>query len=369
MLGALAAAKANNGVWMNKESKSNAEFIFAHTPVTAYNNIMMNLQSDQKGYRTNVFTSFNNAQKNGVAVKQGEKATPFNWTQWDYQNLTDKNDIISNKEYEKLSDEEKKMYGKHASRLTQYIYNIDQTTYPAVGGDQFVTLLKEKGAQQESLKPSTSASFLKQFDEIKSKHPDVIVIMRKDDSYEIYKSDAKKAAEATHLPVTKQEIEGKEIDTVSFSHTMLDVHLPNIIRAGHRVAVCDQLEDPKLVKSVPEGKVVLDRAYSTAKAVAKQEGIKYERVMVIQDAKYDKTDDKIEVSGMIDKSVGSERLAALQKANDIYRAVVAATGTENRLDRSGRNSLLPEDDAKHEKPVQELAAGVLMARQGLPATL
>ena len=369
LLGALAAAKANNGVWMNKESKSNAEFIFSHTPVTAYNNIMMNLQSDQKGYRTNVFTSFNNAQKNGVAVKQGEKATPFNWTQWDYQNLTDKNDIISNKEYEKLSDEEKKMYGKHASRLTQYIYNIDQTTYPAVGGDQFVTLLKETGAQQESLKPSTSASFLKQFDEIKSKHPDVIVIMRKDDSYEIYKSDAKKAAEATHLPVTKQEIEGKEIDTVSFSHTMLDVHLPNIIRAGHRVAVCDQLEDPKLVKSVPEGKVVLDRAYSTAKAVAKQEGIKYERVMVIQDAKYDKTDDKIEVSGMIDKSVGSERLAALQKANDIYRAVVAATGTENRLDRSGRNSLLPEDDAKHEKLVQELAAGVLMARQGLPATL
>lgn len=369
LLGALAAAKANDGVWMNKESKSNAEFIFSHTPVTAYNNIMMNLQSDQKGYRTNVFTSFNNAQKNGVAVKQGEKATPFNWTQWDYQNLTDKNDIISNKKYEKLSNEEKKMYGKHASRLTQYIYNIDQTTYPAVGGDQFVTLLKEKGAQQESLKPSTSASFLKQFDEIKAKHPDVIVIMRKDDSYEIYKSDAKKAAEATHLPVTKQEIEGKKIDTVSFSHTMLDVHLPNIIRAGHRVAVCDQLEDPKLVKSVPEGKAVLDRAYSTAKAVAKQEGIKYERVMVIQDAKYDKTDDKIEVSGMIDKSVGSERLAALQKANDIYRAVVAATGTENRLDRSGRNSLLPEDDAKHEKLVQELAAGVLMARQGLPATL
>ena len=369
LLGALAAAKANNGVWMNKESKSNAEFIFSHTPVTAYNNIMMNLQSDQKGYRTNVFTLFNNAQKNGVAVKQGEKATPFNWTQWDYQNLTDKNDIISNKEYEKLSDEEKKMYGKHASRLTQYIYNIDQTTYPAVGGDQFVTLLKEKGAQQESLKPSTSSSFLKQFDAIKAKHPDVIAIMRKDDSYEIYKSDAKKAAEATHLPVIKQEIEGKKIDTVSFSHTMLDVHLPNIIRAGHRVAICDQLEDPKLVKSVPEGKAVLDRAYSTAKTVAKQEGIKYERVMVIQDAKYDKTDDKIEVSGMIDKSVGSERLAALQKANDIYRAVVAATGTENRLDRSGRNSLLPEDDVKHEKLVQELAAGVLMARQGLPATL
>ena len=62
-------------------------------------------------------------------------------------------------------------------------------------------------------------------------------------------------------------------------------------------------------------------------------------------------------------------MAALYKANDIYRAVVAATGTENRLDRSGRNNLLPEDDAKHEQLVRELAAGVMMARQGLPAIL
>lgn len=62
-------------------------------------------------------------------------------------------------------------------------------------------------------------------------------------------------------------------------------------------------------------------------------------------------------------------MAALYKANDIYRAVIAATGTENRLDRSGRNNLLPEDDAKHEQLVRELAAGVMMARQGLPAIL
>lgn len=59
------------------------------------------------------------------------------------------------------------------------------------------------------------------------------------------------------MPVIKQEIEGKKIDTVSFSHTMLDVHLPNIIRAGHRVAICDQLEDPKLVKVFQRVKLFL----------------------------------------------------------------------------------------------------------------
>ena len=369
LLGALAAAKENNGVWMNKEAKSNAEFMFSHTPVTAYNNIMMNLVSDQKGYRTNVFTYYDNAQKNGVAVKQGEQATKFNWTQWDYQNLTNKDDIISSKKYESLSDDEKKMYGKHASRLAQNIYNIDQTTYPAVGGDKFIELLKEKGAQQEDMKPTTASSYLKQYDELKAKHPDVVVLLRNNDSYEIYKSDAKKASEATHLPIIKKEIDGKKIDTVSFPHTMLDRHLPNIIRAGHRIAVCDQLENPKLVKSVPDGQDVIKKANAVAKAVAKQSGIEYKSVKVFQDAKYDKAEDKIIVSGMGGNNVGSERIAALQKANDIYRAVVAATGTENRLDRSGRNSLLPEDDAKHEKLVQELAAGVLMARQGLPATL
>lgn len=369
LLGALAAAKENNGVWMNKEGKSNAEFMFSHTPVTAYNNIMMNLVSDQKGYRTNVFTYYDKAQMNGVAVKQGEQATKFNWTQWDYQNLTNKDDIISSKKYESLSDDEKKMYGKHASRLAQNIYNIDQTTYPAVGGDKFIELLKEKGAQQEDMKPTTASSYLKQYDELKAKHPDVVVLLRNNDSYEIYKSDAKKASEATRLPIIKKEIDGKKIDTVSFPHTLLDRHLPNIIRAGHRIAICDQLENPKLVKSVPDGQEVIKKANAVAKAVAKQSGIEYKRVMVVQDAKYDKAENKIIVSGMSGNHVGSERIAALQKANDIYRAVVASTGTENRLDRSGRNSLLPEDDAKHEKLVQELAAGVLMARQGLPATM
>ena len=68
------------------------------------------------------------------------------------------------------------------------------------------------------------------------------------------------------------------------------------------------------------------------------------------------------------KKDGNEHVNAIMKANDIYRAVVATTGVESRLDRSGRNNFLPDDDAKHEMLVRELTAGVMMARQGLPAT-
>ncbi len=120
---------------------------------------------------------------------------------------------------------------------------------------------------------------------------------------------------------------------------------------------------------MPDEKEVLDKAYSTARNVAKAAGIGYERVMVLQDAEYDRKADKIIVSGMADKDSGSSRQTAIEKANDIYRAVVAATGSEQRLDRMGRNNLLPKDDAKYERFVQDLASGVLMARQGLPATL
>lgn len=163
-------------------------------------------------------------------------------------------------------------------------------------------------------------------------------------------------------------MDGKKVDLVSFPSRYLDTYLPKIIRAGNRVGINDNLKEKKVSISVQDNTAILNKAYSTAKAVADQSGMKYERKMVVQDAKYEKEDDKIVVSGMSEKTA-DENHATLYKANDIYRAVVAAVGSENRLDRSGRNSFLPEDDAKHEKLVQELAAGVLMTRQGLPAIL
>lgn len=370
LVGALSAAKQNEGIWMNKSQKGNAEFINTHTPITAYNNIMMNLNSDANKYKTNVYTYYNPAKENHMPVKQNEKGMEFHWTSWGYQNAMDKDEVITSKQFDKLPDEEKSFYTKHATRVMQNIYNVEQTTMNANNHDAYVEILKNKGAQlsqNEKEQKGKYSSIMKQWKELKGKHPDALLLFRIGDFYEMYKQDAKRGSEVLGITLTKMN-GSKDFHLAGFPHQALDTYLPKLIRAGERVAICDQLESKKTVSQGFDAKAILNKAYATAKEVSKQSGMQYERVMVLQDAKYDSKEDKIVVSGMKGE-VGNEKMAALYKANDIYRAVVAATGTENRLDRSGRNNLLPEDDAKHEQLVRELAAGVMMARQGLPAIL
>lgn len=370
LVGALSAAKQNEGIWMNKSQKGNAEFINTHTPITAYNNIMMNLNSDANKYKTNVYTYYNPAKENHMPVKQNEKGMEFHWTSWGYQNAMDKDEVITSKQFDKLPDDEKSFYTKHATRVMQNIYNVEQTTMNANNHDAYVEILKNKGAQlsqNEKEQKGKYSSIMKQWKELKGKHPDALLLFRIGDFYEMYKQDAKRGSEVLGITLTKMN-ESKDFHLAGFPHQALDTYLPKLIRAGERVAICDQLESKKTVSQSFDTKAILNKAYATAKEVAKQSGMQYERVMVLQDAKYDSKEDKIVVSGMKGE-VGNEKMAALYKANDIYRAVVAATGTENRLDRSGRNNLLPEDDAKHEQLVRELAAGVMMTRQGLPAIL
>lgn len=370
LVGALSAAKQNEGIWMNKSQKGNAEFINTHTPITAYNNIMMNLNSDANKYKTNVYTYYNPAKENHMPVKQNEKGMEFHWTSWGYQNAMDKDEVITSKQFDKLPDDEKSFYTKHATRVMQNIYNVEQTTMNANNHVAYVEILKNKGAQlsqNEKEQKGKYSSIMKQWKELKGKHPDALLLFRIGDFYEMYKQDAKRGSEVLGITLTKMN-ESKDFHLAGFPHQALDTYLPKLIRAGERVAICDQLESKKTVSQSFDAKAILNKAYATAKEVAKQSGMQYERVMVLQDAKCDSKEDKIVVSGMKGE-VGNEKMAALYKANDIYRAVVAATGTENRLDRSGRNNLLPEDDAKHEQLVRELAAGVMMARQGLPAIL
>ncbi len=367
LFAALGLASEKNGVWMNRAQRQPAEFIHSHTPVTAYNSIMMTLNTDTNKYKTNVYTFYKSAAENNLPVKRNEESLRFNWVNWDYQHMMNHDDIITQKKYDSLSDEEKSFYAKHASRVEQHIYNVDQTIMNAKDHEAYGNLVKTKGAPFVKAEERT-ISVLQQYNDYQKKHPDVVVLNKTRDSYEIYGEKASDVAKILNLEVEKKKMDGKKVDLVSFPIQHLDTYLPNIIRAGNRVSINDNLKKKKVSIPVQDNTAILNKAYSTAKAVADQSGMKYERIMVVQDAKYDKVDDKIVVSGMSEKTA-DENHATLYKANDIYRAVVAAVGSEERLDRSGRNSYLPEDDAKHEKLVQELAAGVLMTRQGLPAIL
>lgn len=86
---------------------------------------------------------------------------------------------------------------------------------------------------------------LKQYDTIKTKHPDAMLLFRTGDSYTMYRDDAMKASELLGLSLTKN---GDRIEKVSFPHHALDINLPKLVRAGVRVALCDQLEIPQKEK-------------------------------------------------------------------------------------------------------------------------
>ena len=93
---------------------------------------------------------------------------------------------------------------------------------------------------------------MKQFLDLKAKHPDAVMLFRCGDFYETYSTDAIVASEILGITLTKRNNgkSGQTIEMAGFPHHALDTYLPKLIRAGKRVAICDQLEDPKLTKKL-----------------------------------------------------------------------------------------------------------------------
>ena len=92
---------------------------------------------------------------------------------------------------------------------------------------------------------------MKQYFEVKAKHPDAILLFRVGDFYEMYGEDAVIGAEILGIVQTKRANGvGTHIEMAGFPHHALDTYLPKLVRAGKRVAICDQLEDPKLTKKL-----------------------------------------------------------------------------------------------------------------------
>lgn len=92
---------------------------------------------------------------------------------------------------------------------------------------------------------------MKQYFDLKAKHPDAIMLFRCGDFYETYSEDAVTASEILGITLTKRANgQGKTVEMAGFPYHALDTYLPKLIRAGRRVAICDQLEDPKTTKKL-----------------------------------------------------------------------------------------------------------------------
>lgn len=92
---------------------------------------------------------------------------------------------------------------------------------------------------------------MKQYNSIKAKYPDALLLFRVGDFYETFGADAIRTAEVLGIVLTKRANgSASHIELAGFPHHSLDTYLPKLVKAGHRVAICDQLEDPKLTKKI-----------------------------------------------------------------------------------------------------------------------
>ena len=107
-----------------------------------------------------------------------------------------------------------------------------------------------KLAEKSTNKPAETP-LMKQYNQIKSKYPDALLLFRVGDFYETFGEDAVRAANVLNIVLTKRKNgTASEIALAGFPHHSLDTYLPKLVRAGMRVAICDQLEDPKLTKNI-----------------------------------------------------------------------------------------------------------------------
>lgn len=133
--------------------------------------------------------------------------------------------------------------------LTGFIDSLPENNY-LCSENRIIYLInkeKEKAVSQDIV----LTPMMKQFLDLKAKHPDAVMLFRCGDFYETYSTDAIIASDILGITLTKRA-NGKEktVEMAGFPHHALDTYLPKLVRAGKRVAICDQLEDPKLTKKL-----------------------------------------------------------------------------------------------------------------------
>ena len=124
----------------------------------------------------------------------------------------------------------------------------------------FITTFTVVDKETKAVAAASLSPMLKQFYDLKAKHPDAILLFRCGDFYETYCNDAEKASKILGITLTRsnrtKDIEGKPLSMAGFPYHALDTYLPKLIRAGERVAICDQLEAPKRNQESAENQVV-----------------------------------------------------------------------------------------------------------------
>lgn len=144
--------------------------------------------------------------------------------------------------------------------LAGKLEEMKRSTSPDVDGTQLHEETEHREYHEEEKRQQQQMSnvppIIKQYNDLKQKHPDALLLFRCGDFYETYKEDAVKASNILGITLTKHskrmDEEGKPLKMAGFPYHALDTYLPKLIRAGERVAICDQLESPRQKTSQQE---------------------------------------------------------------------------------------------------------------------
>ena len=144
--------------------------------------------------------------------------------------------------------------------LAGKLEEMKRSTSPDVDGTQLHEENEHREYHEEEKRQQQQMSnvppIIKQYNDLKQKHPDALLLFRCGDFYETYKEDAVKASNILGITLTKHskrmDEEGKPLKMAGFPYNALDTYLPKFIRAGERVAICDQLESPRQKTSQQE---------------------------------------------------------------------------------------------------------------------
>ena len=200
--------------------------------------------------------------------------------------------------------------------------------------------------QQEKLSP-----ILKQYLDLKAKHPDALLLFRVGDFYETYLQDAQKASSILGITLTRSNSrkgpDGKALEMAGFPHHALDSYLPKLIRAGQRVAICDQLPDPKLTRNQSHQK-----EESTAPKPSQADATNHQT----PDSHHADTTD---IVSKLDEFIGSNRGFGIAPEQPIMATTAKGIAFEvNRVirEKDGSIRLYGNDDQGKERSVNILKA-------------
>ena len=369
---ALLSAKDNNRVWLNAGGKKSPIFHQASWDVSPYNQIFMSLNSDKKGYATNVYTTFKH--EDSLAVKKGSESLPYSWTDWSmYKSKGPEPKSITSNQYEKLSPDEKVHFQKAPVKYDRKIFNIDQTVLKGANPEQYNAILKEHDTHYKEMQTIASTESVDLISDrvtkIKKQHPDHLVLFAHNGVYNAFGKDAKTIHQLAKDSVTLDSINisksNRKTSIAYLKPSDLGKVLKAVLSSGQRVAVADNFE---VLNAPKEATKILSKAESVLDNYSKSTGIKVQKSLT-QPTSYDKETDTITLNNKKPVNPGSELRTAVENSNAIYFAISQSVANNKRLDISNQFSMPEKDIESVKQLIATVSAGVLSLKQAHPAVL